>query len=416
MASNTGLTSSCIFTVSVSDVSGDTGSSGTSNEALIVNSATGQTVPINIATNPIIAGKSTLVSASLSSLSFSNPVYSWSATGCPDFTNPSGVSSFTYNSLATGITTNCMFTVSVSDPYGNNGFGTSALLTVSPVGSQTVPISISTNPITTGGSTTVAANVSGLVFSNPTYSWSTSGTCPDFTNPGNVQSFTYTASATGTTLGCTFTVSVSDSSDNTGSGATVDALVVNSATGQTVPVSIATNPITLNGSTTVSASVSGLVFSNPAYLWSITGCPDFVSPGSVSSFTYTASATGLTSDCVFTVSVTDTYGNTGTGVSAALAVNQPSQATTTSTSTTVNTTTTMAQQNATVQAQPVTTVPTITVPASAAAVVPAAAPAASSNNSYLIGVTGIVIVIVATLLYYRSTGRLGRSRRGRRHY
>ena len=375
--------------------------------ALTVNPATGQTVQISIATNPIFAGKSTLVSASLSGLSFSNPVYSWSATGCPDFANPGSAPSFTYNSLATGATTDCMFTVSVSDPYNNTGSGTSALLAVSSVGSQTVPISISANPITTGKSTTVAANVSGLVFSSPTYSWSTSGTCPDFTNPGSVQSFTYTASATGTTLGCTFTVSVSDASGNTGSGTAVDALVVNSTTGQTVPVSIATNPITLNGSTTVSASVSGLVFSNPTYLWSITGCPDFVSPGSVSSFTYTASATGLAPDCVFTVSVMDAYGNTGTGVSTGLIVNQPAQ--TTTTSTTVNTTTTMAQQNATiVQAQPVATVaPTTTMPASAAVVAPAAAP---PDNSYLIGVTGIVIVIVATLLYYRSTGKLGRKR------
>jgi hypothetical protein len=388
--------------------------------------ATSQNVPISLSANVITAGGSTAVSASLSSPPFdqSTVVYSWSTYGtCPDFSNPGSVQSFTYTSSTNGVTQNCVFTVSVSDASNDMGTGTSPTLTVNPVmpvnavTGQMVPISISTNPITTGGSTTVSASVSGLVFSNPTYSWGIEGTCPDFTNPGNVPSFTYMASNTGLTSSCIFTVSVSDVSGDTGSsGTSNEALIVNSATGQTVPVSIATNPITLNGSTTVSASVSGLVFSNPAYLWSITGCPDFVSPGSVSSFTYTASATGLTSDCVFTVSVTDTYGNTGTGVSAALAVNQPSQATTTSTSTTVNTTTTMAQQNATVQAQPVTTVPTITVPASAAAVVPAAAPAASSNNSYLIGVTGIVIVIVATLLYYRSTGRLGRSRRGRRHY
>lgn len=180
---------------------------------------------------------------------------------------------------------------------------------------QAVPVTLSSSAITAGGSTAVSADISGLTFLGaPTYSWS-EASCPDFpaTSP-TTSTFTYQSTATGIASNCAFTVVASDASGNTFSGAS-PALTVNPATGQTVQISIATNPIFAGKSTLVSASLSGLSFSNPVYSWSATGCPDFANPGSAPSFTYNSLATGATTDCMFTVSVSDPYNNTGSGAS-----------------------------------------------------------------------------------------------------
>jgi hypothetical protein len=189
---------------------------------------TGQSVEVDLSSNPITAGQSTNVSVDLTGTTFSSPSYVWTTIGsCPDFTDPGDVSSFIYTSTASGTTTTCQFEVSVSDDSGDNGNGTSAALSVNSVTGQTVPVDLSSNPITAGQSTNVSVDLTGTTFSSPSYVWTTIGSCPDFTDPGDVSSFIYTSTASGTTTTCQFEVSVSDDSGDNGNG-TSAALTVNS--------------------------------------------------------------------------------------------------------------------------------------------------------------------------------------------
>ena len=184
-----------------------------------VPTVTGQTVPVNVSPSTTAAAGSALtVSANTAGLLFSSPTYSWAAAGCPDFANPGSVPSFSYQSTPSGETTNCVFSVSVSDVDGDTGSGQSATVTINSATGQNVPVNVLPSTSAPAGSTlTVSANTAGLAFSSPTYAWSATG-CPDYANPGNVASFSYVSTSSGTTTNCTFGVSVSDSFGNTGSG------------------------------------------------------------------------------------------------------------------------------------------------------------------------------------------------------
>src|SRR5271157_2595513 len=92
---------------------------------------------------------------------------------------------------------------------------------------------------------------------------------------------------------------------------------------QIVPILFSSNPMKIGETTTVSASISGLIFSdtNTTYSWNYNGlCPNFINPADVSSFSY--APTNVTSNCTFTISVSDLIGNTGMGNSTMLLVNQ----------------------------------------------------------------------------------------------
>jgi hypothetical protein len=108
--------------------------------------------------------------------------------------------------------------------------------TFTAVGPSTVPIvtvNVSPSTIDAGNSTTVSADILGLT-SDPlptsyiTYVWNTVGSCLDFSNPGNVQSFLYQSTAKGITTNCQFTVSLSDEpgTGNAGSGTSNTLTVV----------------------------------------------------------------------------------------------------------------------------------------------------------------------------------------------
>ncbi len=98
---------------------------------------TGQTVPVEIVPNTVYVGESTIVSANMIGLSFSNPTYLWNEAGyCPGVPYPGDVQSFNYT--PTGTTSTCRFSVLVFDAYKDTGFSTSGTLTaVDPQTQQT---------------------------------------------------------------------------------------------------------------------------------------------------------------------------------------------------------------------------------------------------------------------------------------
>ncbi len=236
------------------------GNIGTSGQAAITVSTvsspptTGQLVPVDVSpTNTATAGQELTVSADITGLAFSAPVFTWNTLGsCPDFINPAdGMPVFNYQTTASGETSNCVFTVSVSDATGDTGSGQSSVVTVSNSIGQIVPIIIASPNMDVGQNTMVSADISGDTFNSPQYAWASS--CPDFgSGPGDVSSFTYQANTA--TTGCVFNLVVSDSYGNKGTGQ-FGEVVVNA----TPTVVITTGPSTpISGSgETLTAMITG---------------------------------------------------------------------------------------------------------------------------------------------------------------
>ncbi len=161
--------------------------------------------------------------------------------------------------------------------------------TLNPVTGQSVLVSTTLNSIDVGSAATVSASLSGLLFntSAATYSWSTTGSCPDYVNPGNVQSFVYYSTALGTTANCRFSVSVHDAYGNSGSGIsntfTVDAIPTVSVSGTAIADDSQT--ITL----TATATGTGLT-----YQWynDTTNTPAQIGGATSNVFTETANVVG----------------------------------------------------------------------------------------------------------------------------
>ena len=276
---------------------------------------------------------------------------------------------------------------------------------------QPITVGLSSNPITTGGSTTVSATIPGsdtFDGASPyTYAWTASGSCPDLVTPANTaSSFVYTAGATSSSLTstCVFAVTVNDITGNTGKG-TSTALTVGPNTGQPITVSLPLNLIATGGSTKVSAIIPASDKFDGAvpytYTWTTSGlCPDISNAiKSANTLVYTAGATSssITSTCVFAVTVNDITGDTGKGTSTALIV-VPAPTTTIS-STTVSTTTTVPSTTTTSITTTVAPVNTTTT----ALALPVASP--SSSNNYLTAAIIVVIVVVAALVYYYSVSK-----------
>ena len=268
---STGTTANCQFAVSLSDSAGDTGNGTSAMLTVNPGATTGQAVPVSLSPNPINSGNSTTVSSSIAGLNFTSPAYSWSAVGsCPGFVAPGNAPSFSY--AATGTTATCQFAVSLSDSAGDAGNGTSAVLTVNaaaaPTTGQAVPVSLSSNQTIVGNSTNVSASIAGLNFTSPAYSWSAVGSCPGFSDPGSVLSFSYTS--TGTTANCQFAVSLSDSAGDTGNGTsavlTVSlAPVTANATAQSISTMENTAvSITLSGTDSNGSSLSYAIATEPS--------------------------------------------------------------------------------------------------------------------------------------------------------
>jgi YVTN family beta-propeller protein len=130
--------------------------------------------------------------------------------------------------------------------------GASPILTVNVFTGQSVSVSPNAYNIDLGHTMQLSANASGLYFVGaPTYSWGTygGGSCPGFSDPGNVSSFYYTpASATDN---CAFVVYATDSFGDEGMGITYPQIVVNPALGVNISVTSTADVgqnITLNAS------------------------------------------------------------------------------------------------------------------------------------------------------------------------
>ncbi len=223
--------------------------------------------------------------------------------------------------------------LNVSNSTGTTTTTTSTTSTSSTSTSSTSTSSTSTSTtsvtttVTIGGALAVAASPSSKVALDVpqsvlvsalanggtgiyTYSWAVASneSCPNFTAPGNVSSFTYN-SLGGTTSGCAFTATVSDGFNTT--PASTAKITIN--TELTVPTVNATpSTIDLGGSANLSASASG-GSRNYTYAW----YPDGACTGTAVAGTV-VSPTSTTTYCVL---VSDGIDNaTGT---ATVTVNQP---------------------------------------------------------------------------------------------
>jgi HYR domain len=432
---------------------------------------TGQTVPVTLSSNQIVAGGNAMVLADITGLNFTNSTIAlnWSvASGsCPGFTPPGNSLSFNYASTAPS--SNCVFAVSVSDGSDDTGYGTSNTLTII---AGTTPPTITGTPANYVDPTS-AASGSGSVenYTLPTakdqYNASVAVSCsPASGSVFPIGTTTVTCAATdaygNAALSTTFTVKVNAGATlpaitGTPAGiadtATTSAGAVESWTAPTAadqygtavtvscsPASGSAFPIELTTVVTCTATDSynhtasttfPVTISAGATLPAITGTPADItdtattSAGAVESWTAPTAADqygtplnvscadpsgSLTSGSAFpigtttvTCAATDAYHNQG---SASFTIKVNPVPTTTVSPINASTNNTAAASNATAETAAPTTVSTVAqTNATAAAVATSAPMTPSASNNYLMAAIVLVAAAALFLVYSRIAKR-----------
>jgi Immunoglobulin domain/Immunoglobulin I-set domain/Abnormal spindle-like microcephaly-assoc'd, ASPM-SPD-2-Hydin len=282
------------FTVTVTSSTG----SVTSNAATLTVNA-----PPSITTQPasttVNVGQT--ASFSVAATGTGTLTYQWKKNGAAI----SGATSASYTTPATASTDNgAQFTVTVTNSFGNMT-SNAATLTVN------VPPTISAQPasqtVTVGQAATFSVTASGS--GTLTYQWKKNGTAIS-----GATSASYTTPATvASDNGSSFTVTITSSTGNATSNAAT--LTVNA------PPSITTQPAstTVNVGQTASFSVAATGTGTLTYQWS----RNSAAISGATSASYTTPATASTDNgALFTVTVTNSFGNM-TSNAATLTVNVP---------------------------------------------------------------------------------------------
>jgi hypothetical protein len=282
------------FTVKVTDSAGNTASGSFS---VAVNAGISITPPGGALP---AAFSNALYSYTLTASGGSGTGYVWSATGLPSWLKiaPStGILSGTPTAAASAVS----FTVTVTDSASNTASGSYSVTVNVGIGINPSGGALPTAYVGTAYSTTLTASGG----SGTGYTWSATG-LPSWLNIApatGVLSGTPTAAA----AAVNFTIKVTDSASNTGSGSysvTVNPVVSIAPSGGSLPTAYVGGAY----STTLTASGG----SGTGYTWTATGLPSWLSIASATgilSGTPTAPASAVN----FTVKVTDSASNTASG-------------------------------------------------------------------------------------------------------
>jgi Immunoglobulin domain len=305
--STTGSNSGSIYTVTVSNPGG----TATSTPApLTVNSGPVVTVPP--ANQTVNTGQT--ATYSVTATGSGTLTYQWSDNGTPI----AGATSSTYTTPPTTTSNSgSVYTVTVSNSVGSASAGP-ATLTVNSAPVVTVPPANQTVNAGQTATYSVTATGSGTL----TYQWSDNGT-----PIAGATSSTYTTPpTTGSNSGSVYTVTVSNSVGSTPAGPAT--LTVNTA-----PVITNQSPNqTVTAGQTTSLNVTATGTGPLTYQWSDNGTPI---AGATSSTYTTPPNSSSTSGSVYTVTVSNTVGNT-TSVPITITVNTPPTITNQTPSQTVN--------------------------------------------------------------------------------
>ncbi len=314
----TGTTNNCLLTVTLTD----TGTTGGATPTPTANPATNAAVTVKATLTVSISPTAVLMDQGQSVTITATPVggtasfsYAWSihSGSCPGFSNPATI---TLTFTPTGTSNNCVLTVIVTD-IGTTG-GSTPTPTASPPTNAAITVkatpTVSLSPTSVvmdqGQSVTITATTGGGT-GTFTYAWAIAGgLCPGFANSG---ASTLTYAPTGTTTTCMLTVTLTDTGTTGGATPTPTATpATNSAVDVKITPTVSISPTSVvmdqGQSVTITATPAGGTGAF-SYVWSIEAgsCPGFVNSG-ISTLTYSPSST--TSNCVLTVTATDT-GTTG---------------------------------------------------------------------------------------------------------
>jgi len=249
----------------------------------------------------------TLYSTTLTASGGSGTGYTWSATGLPSWLSISPTTGVLTGTPTTAPAAN-QFTVTVTDSAGNTDSG-----------SYTLAVNVGVSIAPSGGSlpaayvgATYSTKLTASGGSGTGYTWSATG-LPSWLSISPTTG-ALTGKPTVAASAASFTVKVTDSALNTGSGSysvTVDPGVSIAPSGGSLPAAY----VGATYSTTLTASGG----SGTGYTWSATGLPSWLSI-SPTTGALTGKPTAAASAVSFTVTVVDSAGNTASG-SYSVAVN-----------------------------------------------------------------------------------------------